>query len=634
MKTDRRSSIMCRFLALTLLAMLLPGQTAPASQQTGMEIAKPGQAEGKITPVSQPVKAVNGQTDPAGTEAVKSGPLNAVQPAASQAGQGQKTDPPAKQGQTPTQDAKKASEPAREQANPVSPLPVSESNDGPASTAPDPASPARLARLASPATALLSPSGGLLTVEEKAQVHDQDGHAVITLLLPAKAEQLQLTVPGQTIVRWSSLTVPMISNGLMARERKRLLDEKGWINGQLAAIKLQLSLWEELPSQAGLTDLEGQLDKVRTAVPALVQERTRLTDKLNLVEKALSEMPSDSADSGRQVQIVLKDKVEARELTVQYSYHLPDCGWQPVYYFDARPSSGEGIGVRLMADVWQRTGTDWKDTEVTLVTRPASGARAPASLRPWIVESRPEPKAMVERSANRVGARAMAMQEDAMPVAAKPVPPAHAKVAVDSNAVYATWTLAVRGLPEGNSRLLMAEDTWKAPLQWLARPGERENRVWIMSKYTIPEGQVWPEGRAEYSLDGQNVGHDSFNPKGREVTLFFGADPRVTVRVESDGKKRSESGLIGKTRNLAWSWTYTINNSHAKPVTVRIERPAPQIVDEDVKVTYDNAPEPVLDNKKHVLRWDVTAPASGSAEVRHGLTISAPASMNLWPVAP
>ena len=135
-------------------------------------------------------------------------------------------------------------------------------------------------------------------------------------------------------------------------------------------------------------------------------------------------------------------------------------------------------------------------------------------------------------------------------------------------------------------------------------------------------------------MAGQSVGQGSFKAEGGEATLYFGADPRVNIRVIADARKKGQSGLINNINTWTWAWTYVLANDHDRPVTVRVERPAPMIVDEGVKVSYKNNPPAQEDAQKHMIYWLVEIPAHGSASIAHELSISAPASLNISPVAP
>ena len=119
-----------------------------------------------------------------------------------------------------------------------------------------------------------------------------------------------------------------------------------------------------------------------------------------------------------------------------------------------------------------------------------------------------------------------------------------------------------------------------------------------------------------------------------KATLYFGADPRVNVRTFDDSRTKGESGFIKTSKTWTWAWTYTITNQHNRPVKVKVERPAPIIVDQDVTVTYNNTPRAVEDQKKHMLVWEVTAPANGRTAIQHDVTISSPTKLPLLPDIP
>lgn len=95
-----------------------------------------------------------------------------------------------------------------------------------------------------------------------------------------------------------------------------------------------------------------------------------------------------SPDLGQLVSVTLQKPVSGMsKLPVRYSYSLQSCGWQPMYSFDAQPDQGDGneIGVRLMAEVWQFTGMDWRNTKLTLASR-GTGRASPLLWRAgwWI----------------------------------------------------------------------------------------------------------------------------------------------------------------------------------------------------------------------------------------------------------
>ncbi len=108
----------------------------------------------------------------------------------------------------------------------------------------------------------------------------------------------------------------------------------------------------------------------------------------------------------------------------------------------------------------------------------------------------------------------------------------------------------------------------------------------------------------------------------------------MTVSVLADGRRRGDAGVVNRRRQWSWAWEYTVNNGRSVPVRVRLERPRPHTVDRSVTVAYDDTPKAVVDERNDCLFWLLDVPAEGKADVRHGLTISAPVDRKISPVAP
>lgn len=468
---------------------------------------------------------------------------------------------------------------------------------------------------ASPISAILSPSGGSVQVEETLPVLMDDDMGILSFVLPDDAENLQISVPGHTIARWTSTPQSLERRGHLAQLRADLNAEINQANGKLAAVKAQLALWETPPSSSSYQDLTQREKRQGSAIPELVIERANLESLVDVLRKQLDLMPL-SPEMGQRITIALRKPVAAKQLKVAYSYQLNNCGWRPVYSFDAKTGNSKSneTSVRLMAEIWQLSGIDWSNTQLTLISR-GEGPREPANLRKWVVDSQaPIPQPAAPLRAMTREAKVMSAQVDV--ALAKPL------VEHDGSAVFARWNLAVRGLPEGRSRLLIVEDTWKTPLQWLVRPRVGDSRVWLMGKYSLPPEQSWPDGSAEFSVDGQGVGQGFFTPRGGEATLYFGPDPRVHVNVIVNSKRRGESGFIEKSRTWTWAWTYVLTNLHKDAITVRVERPMPMIVDQGVSVSYNDSPASQQVPDEHMLLWNIEVPGDGKAEIKHSVSIT------------
>lgn len=483
--------------------------------------------------------------------------------------------------------------------------------------------------LAAPETALISPVGARLQVTQKVPVRHINGSPVVQFVLPANAANMQLAVPGHTIVRWNSTPVLLDNGNPMAGRRAQVEKEKAELDAALLTANARLALWQALPKSVSAQDMSQLQAAMQSDMPQLAMEQASIQRRLNLVNEELARMPRTSG-LGERVSVILAGDIrDGSEIELKYGYNHDGCGWEAVYDFNARPEEGSGdvIDVRMLAEVWQFTGIDWKDTEITLATQ-GNGPRQPAPLPEWVVDS--DSASIQPRAMRNHAVKAMKMEA----AAAADSAPAMASVTANTDSVYASWKLAEKGLPQGRSRLQITSTAWKAPLEWLARPSVNSTQVWLMAKYDLPPDQAWPTGVAEYSVEGQSVGSGEFRPRGGEATLYFGADPRVSVITTTDARTRGESGFIRSTKTWTWSWIYTISNQRNKEIKVRVERPAPMIVDQNVTVSYRNDPQATMDEREHMLYWVVDVPAHGKKEIRHSVTLSSPTRLPLSPDIP
>lgn len=483
--------------------------------------------------------------------------------------------------------------------------------------------------LAAPEKAILSPNGGRLEFSRELDIETLNGKSFISFAVPESASNLQVSVVGRTVERFSTEPAALEIGTNLADLRQNLLKRKSDLEAALLAVNTRIALYQGIPEKTGVQEMEQLQQTLANAMPQLGRQKDELETQLEIVNQELKAVPAN-AKVGRRVIVALHDdKAASEKVRVNYSYMLPNCGWRALYEFNARPDEGSAdvIDVKLLAEIWQYSGSDWKDTTITIATR-GQGSREPAPLPEWVIDSSPRPEPRAAMTMNAVAAKASRHVEGAREETD------HAPVIADTQSVYASWTLVTKTLPEGKSRLVISSDAWNAPLEWLARPGRHESQVFLMAKYNLPQTQAWPDGMAVYCVNGQSIGSGPFSPKGGEAIIYLGADPRVNVITTVDNRKHGERGLINTSKTWTWAWTYTISNEHDKAIKVRLERPMPIIVDQGVTVSYENRPEAQKDEKEHYFYWIVDVPAHGKATVEHGITINSPSKLPLLPDVP
>ena len=473
-------------------------------------------------------------------------------------------------------------------------------------------------RIADPVRAVLSPQGAVLYVEETLPVEREDGVPTVRMLLPANATDLQI-VPGDApLARITRRIVTGAAQGELSAERVRLEAERVRLNGQVTLWKAQIENAEDK-------------DPLKVDIPALYVSIEKAKRSIAEIDELLKSYPKNQT-TRLLVKAALADE-GARSVKVRYSYRISDSRWQPAYNIDCVPGKdGMGrIAVRLEAIVQQNTCFDWKNTEVSLVSKGAGPVR-PGSVRSWNVG--------YERQIERVRARgdanmmaAAVMDEAPARMMMKSTGSRAPVVVANTQGGYAAWTPSMKGLVQGESRILLASGLWNEPLVWTVRPLNRDAQVYICAEHKLDGAMVWPEAQATLSVEGVAVGQDRFSPREGKVFLAFGNDPRVRLTAKTEPRKSGTEGFIGKTRIWDWAWSYTVRNDRDQAVNVSVERPRPKSVHKDVTVEYSGTPSPVLED--NVLKWKLQVAPHSESVVKHAVKVTAPEKLEIvTPVSP
>lgn len=468
-----------------------------------------------------------------------------------------------------------------------------------------------------PAEALISPGGASLSGTAVLKVERADGVPSVSLVLPEGSGSIVLEVKGHQIARLTKSAVPFAATGSVSAEA-------GSIRSRLADLSARLAFIDARVKELVKTPDGGGAEK-------LFQERGQLALQIQDLQ-ALQKKFRSGPRTGILVTAVLAGSVKEDSVTASCSFLLPGCSWHPAYRADCAPGKdGKGtLSVRLEGVVEQRSGLDWKDCSILLVSKSGDGTALPP-LRTWIIGEQPAPRparASVNFMAKAASVDEAPVDEEAAPVGAAPV------VSQDSQGSYVTWKPAMKGLQEGESRILLAGAKWHEDLTWVARPLNADARVFLCAEHVLEAGEMWPEGEMDMSVDGVSVGQGYFAPRKGRVQFSFGPDPRVKLTAVTEPRKSGNEGIISQKKVWEWAWTYTVRNDRETGVKVRIERPVPQSTMKDVTVEYTGKPAPQENREEKKLSWTLDLKPHTEASVSHGVKVTAPKDADVYPVEP
>lgn len=413
--------------------------------------------------------------------------------------------------------------------------------------------------------------------------------------------------------------------GQLNATRTRLAE----VQGGLDAIETQLAFWNKLPDfkPEAATELEQTATAMGREIQKLVAGRFPLNEEKKDLEKTIQELEArlndltgKARDSWR-VTAMLDGALFSPSVDLSAAYILSGCGWEPLYRLDARPAKA-AVEFGFDARMWQSSGQDWTDVNLELATvRPELGLEPP-NLPNWVIQERPKPQPITRQKALGAAQDSVMFNEQAAAPSAMMAP---VQLRMTN---YTTWEIGRRSLPAGEKpRLSVMEESWPATFLYTVRPSVND-MAFLTAAVDLPQARDLPPGPAVFMADGAVVGKRPFSLGEKKTDIFFGADPLVTAEMTLEAKQAGDAGIISTKQTYLWDWTIEVRNGEKHEVAIRVEEPAPQVRNENIKLEIKSQPE-AKKTDKQMLEWEKTLPAGGTWTIDHSVSLTAPGNMDL-----
>ena len=390
-----------------------------------------------------------------------------------------------------------------------------------------------------------------------------------------------------------------------------------------------------------LTDFSEQLAFVGSQTKSL--QSKKLTNAKQQVELAIKRSTlvkrknNISGETTVQRDVIIDIGVITKgTVTIAVTYLVSNASWAPTYSIRAT-EGGESIKIDYDAELWQRTGEDWKDVQLLLSTAQPQRSASPPMPSPWYVDiKQPQPPER-KRSAGR-GTTSFAYAANAAQVEGEIVLGTTLGLAISAASVVGDGPAVSFALPRTLSVPSKKDDVQKtaiasigatADLYRIAVPMLTDS-VFIRSDVTNDSPYILLPGEASIFHGSDFVGRTSLPSvaPGETFSLDLGIDPSITATRTLLEKKTSSTGLFGSSKETLFDYRVTIANGHDEPLDIRIWDRIPVSRNEDIAVDL-KSPSSALstdvnyleaDFPRGLLRWDLTVPANSTGESSFVLT--------------
>lgn len=413
---------------------------------------------------------------------------------------------------------------------------------------------------------------------------------------------------------------------------------------EIARIELNAERWG-----ASADSLSESMAKNLKSAIALDFKIREANDNIQKLQRDLSQLRTGQKQS-YEVAIPLEaDK--ATTLSFELSYQIPNVGWTPIY--DARlDTETEALEIIQYAQVWQRTGEDWSDIDLTLSTaQPSRGAGLPDLRANWLSlysnkrASVLPSGAYVTQVPRVAGAVPQAytdavehVNEENLVRAVAPKKAAFRGATINAGGYVGEYAITGPATVKADgtqAKLLIGTFETENALEVQIKP-QISSEAFLVAKVTLKsEAPILP-GQVNLFRDGAFIGqaYTKMLRQGDESTLSFGVDDNVAVTRNMLKDEKSEAGLITKDNVVERHVVTEVKNLHKKPVKIAVLETVPVSKDEKIRVEIlKNITTPGyesdLNNVKGVTRWAAELTAGQAAQVKLGWKVSWPKGDNI-----
>jgi uncharacterized protein (TIGR02231 family) len=366
-------------------------------------------------------------------------------------------------------------------------------------------------------------------------------------------------------------------------------------------------------------DKVSQLKKANYDIEQQIQ---KVQEELNKVNAQLREERSVKNKNNQQVELTLHVTSSGTK-TVELSYFVSNCGWVPQYDIKAE-NKDNPVEITYKASVWQLTGVDWNDTEITLMTnQPAQDQNRPI-LSPIFVDAiQPNVSEVLSKmsgvssSKQRKDAVQMNMLEVAVEESIMDEYQNYAQViSTDINIVY---KIAGKQSISGNGKAkILTMDVKKISSRFVYHAVPKLNEQVYLLAY-IPNWHTLSliDGNAAIYLQDAFIGNIYINSRytGEEYPLSFGIDNRISIKRIKKQDFSSENKLASEKKEKL-TYEFVIRNNLATDIEVEVLDQIPISKNKNVKVILEDKGDGEYIENIGLVKWMVPVSAGKSNTVK------------------
>lgn len=385
---------------------------------------------------------------------------------------------------------------------------------------------------------------------------------------------------------------------------------------------------------------------------AFTRSNNKLAARRSAITNQLNELNARRNRPSNDIRVVVQSDADANT-TIGLSYVVNEAGWVPSYNIRAKDTQSPII-LEYRADVYQNSGVDWEDVQITLSSgNPNTGGTQP-TLTPWNLYVQEPIVYTLQRERNYAGAykkaesapaaseKTMEAEEGGFDDAEDEATSPDLDQVIDYNSTSTTlaeYTTVREGATTAEFKISLPQtirSNGKAEqvtvrnanlptfYRHFAVP-KLDNDAFLTAGLTGWDTLNLLPGKAQVFFEGTYVTEVDIDPAYTSDTLnlSLGRDKKIIIE-RSQLKDFNKVRTIGVNRERTFAYEIKVRNTKEGPVNLTLEDQIPVSQDKDIIVSLVDASGAKLDEATGKLTWILDVAKAETKVVKLMFTVKYP----------
>ena len=414
-------------------------------------------------------------------------------------------------------------------------------------------------------------------------------------------------------------------NGQVDHHARDLINAtlQGW--RQEILDRLSVGAFDSESFDAILASFEQKLNKEQELLTLQFSQEDLALRLERLCEELNQAVTSDSEYTAELVAQIWTPVKAAYQITVEYQ--VPCALWRPYYSAELTSNNHDQQVVWQSAGmVWQRTGENWNDVELTFSTaRPTLGAKLPL-LHDDLIQSRP--KTEREKSVVEVASRDQTIQETG---SASPNEQADTPPGLEDGGETRVYRVPYKvSVPADGLPYTIEIEKWETEAQCeLVCIPEQAQYVFLRSQQTNPSVLPLLAGPVQFHRDGAFVGRGQIGyvAANERFALSWGSEDGLVVLRQVQRDLEETSIRKRKLHNYKVDLYLSNQTSESQNLTLIERIPISEIEQVEVEILDKNCSQGYIKDDQGFLRWTLDLQAGAETRRKVAFRISTPSQV-------